>query len=401
MALKDTVRQLATDISNDIIDIRRHLHQHPELSFHEFETSAYIRRKLEELDIPCQVVAETGVLATIHGGLGPGKVIALRADMDALAITDNKETAYRSLNEGVMHACGHDAHTSMLLGVARILKEMEFRFSGTVKLIFQPAEEILPGGALKVIRDGALTDPKVDLVIGQHVMPTLTAGNVGIRKGRFMASMDEISIVIKGIGGHGAAPHQSVDPVIAGATVIVVLQQLISRMNNPAIPSVLSFGKFQSNGTFNIIPDEVLIEGTFRTMDENWRSRAIQEIQHITKSIAEGLGCTSEINIRKGYPSLFNKLSTTDTISSYMGEYLGKQQVVDNDLWMASEDFAYYPLETDAFFYLLGVGKESCESPSLHTSLFDINEDAIETGMGLMTYIALRYLDTDLESVSF
>lgn len=216
-----------------------------------------------------------------------------------------------------------------------------------------------------------------------------------------MASMDEISIVIKGIGGHGAAPHQSVDPVIAGATVIVVLQQLISRMNNPAIPSVLSFGKFQSNGTFNIIPDEVLIEGTFRTMDENWRSRAIQEIQHITKSIAEGLGCTSEINIRKGYPSLFNKLSTTDTISSYMGEYLGKQQVVENDLWMASEDFAYYPLETDAFFYLLGVGKESCESPSLHTSLFDINEDAIETGMGLMTYIALRYLDADLESVSF
>lgn len=216
-----------------------------------------------------------------------------------------------------------------------------------------------------------------------------------------MASMDEISIVIKGIGGHGAAPHQSVDPVIAGATAIVVLQQLISRMNNPAIPSVLSFGKIQSNGTFNVIPDEVLIEGTFRTMDENWRSRAIHEIEHITKSIAEGLGCTSEINIRKGYPSLFNNVSTADMVSGYMEEYLEKQHVVEHDLWMASEDFAYYPKETDAFFYLLGVGKEGFDAPSLHTSQFDINEDALETGMGLMTYITLRYLGCDLESDSY
>jgi amidohydrolase len=393
MALKETVQSIASDIREEIIGVRRHLHQYPELSFHEVQTSAYIKRKLDEMGIMWQPVAGTGVLATINGALGAGKVIALRADMDALAIEDKKETEYRSKNKGVMHACGHDAHTAVLLGVARILKAMEYRFNGTVKLIFQPAEEILPGGAARVIGEGALTDPGVDLIIGQHVMPALSAGKVGIRRGKFMASMDEISIIIKGKGGHGAQPHLIIDPVLAASSVIVILQQLISRKNNPAIPSVLSFGKFQANGTINIIPDEVLLEGTFRTMDEKWRQKALQEICQLTKSVTEGLGCTCEINIRNGYPSLYNPASIVETIERFMEEYLGKQQVEECDIWMASEDFSYYSEVVDSFFYLLGVGEEGRESLSLHTSTFDINENAMETGMGLMAYIVLKYLD--------
>ncbi|KAF5048616.1 Hippurate hydrolase [anaerobic digester metagenome] len=270
---------------------------------------------------------------------------------------------------------------------------MEYRFNGTVKLIFQPAEEILPGGAARVIGEGALTDPDVNLIIGQHVMPTLSAGKVGIRRGKFMASMDEISITIKGKGGHGAQPHLIIDPVLAASSVIVILQQLISRKNNPAIPSVLSFGKFQANGTINIIPDEILLEGTFRTMDEKWRQKALQEIRQLTESVTEGLGCTCEVNIRNGYPSLYNPASVVETIEKFMEEYLGKQQVEECDIWMASEDFSYYSEVVDSFFYLLGVGEEGRESLSLHTSVFDINENAVETGMGLMAYIVLKYLD--------
>lgn len=393
MALKDTVRQMAVDISSDIIDIRRHLHRHPELSFHEFETSAYIRQKLEELDIPCQVVAGTGVLATIHGGLGPGRVIALRADMDALAIDDQKTTDYRSQNRGVMHACGHDAHTAMLLGVARILKNLSPAFQGDVRLIFQPAEEILPGGAVQMISEGALRDPKVDLVIGQHVAPHLPAGTVAVRKGRFMASMDEISIRIKGKGGHGAEPHKIIDPVLAASTIVVVLQQLISRKNDPSIPSVLSFGRFVANGTINIVPDEVLLEGTFRSMDEVWRASALSQVREMTTSIATGLSCECDVTIRNGYPSLFNPIATTEKIATDMKCFLGKERVLDHPIWMASEDFAYYTRETDSLFYLLGVGEKGREATPLHTSLFDINEKAIETGMGVMAYIVLNNLD--------
>lgn len=396
MTLKDTIRKMAVEISSDIIDIRRHLHRHPELSFHEFETSAFIRQKLEELGIPYQVVAETGVLATIHGGLGLGRVIALRADMDALAIDDQKTTDYRSQNRGVMHACGHDAHTAMLLGVARILKNLSPTFQGDVRLIFQPAEEILPGGAADMIREGALNNPKVDLVIGQHVAPYLPAGTVAVRKGHFMASMDEISIRIKGKGGHGAEPHKLNDPVLAASTIVVILQQLISRKNNPSVPSVLSFGRFVANGTINIVPDEVLLEGTFRSMDEVWRASALSQIRQMATSIAIGLGCECDVTIRNGYPSLFNPIATAEKIATDMKCFLGEERVLDHPIWMTSEDFAYYTRETDSLFYLLGVGEKGREVQSLHTSLFDINEKALETGTGLMSYIVLKLLESHI-----
>lgn len=392
MALKDTIQQMAADISSDIIDIRRHLHRHPELSFHEFETSAFIRNKLNEMEIPWKVMADTGVVATINGAGGLGRVIALRADMDALGINDQKKTDYRSQNPGVMHACGHDAHTAMLLGVARILKNLSPTFHGEVRLIFQPAEEILPGGAAKMIGEGALNNPKVDMIIGQHVAPHLPAGTVAVRKGHFMASMDEISIRVKGKGGHGAEPHKLADPVLAASTIVVVLQQLISRKNNPSIPSVLSFGKFLANGTINIVPDEVLLEGTFRSMDEEWRASALTQLREMATSVATGLGCECDVTIRNGYPSLFNPIATAEKITTDMKCFLGEKKVLDNPIWMASEDFAYYTREADSLFYLLGVGEESREAPPLHTSLFDINENAIETGIGLMAFITMMNL---------
>lgn len=396
MNLKDTIRQMAAEISSDIIDIRRHLHRHPELSFHEYETSAFIRNKLDEMQIPWKVMAGTGVVATIHGGCGPGRVIALRADMDALAIDDQKTTDYRSQNPGVMHACGHDAHIAMLLGVTRILKNLLPQFQGEVRLIFQPAEEILPGGAVEMIRCGTLNNPKVDLVIGQHVAPHLPAGTVAVRKGYFMASMDEISIRVKGRGGHGAEPHKLIDPILAASTIVVVLQQLISRKNNPSIPSVLSFGKFQANGTINIVPDKVLLEGTFRSMDEEWRVRALSQVREMATSIAAGLGCECDVTVRNGYPSLFNPIATTERIVIDMKSFLGEKKVLDHPIWMASEDFAYYTHEADSLFYLLGVGEEGREATPLHTSLFDISEKAIETGIGVMVYIVLKFLGSRL-----
>lgn len=392
MKLKAQIKSIAAQISGEVIGIRRYLHQYPEVSFQEEQTATYIRKKLDEMDISWVPVATNGTLATISGKSDAGMVIALRADIDALALEERNDIEYCSRNSGVMHACGHDVHTAILLGVAKILKMMASCFDGTVKLIFQPAEEILPGGALAVIRDGVLNNPKVDLIIGEHVMPTLPVGKVGIRKGHFMASMDEISITVKGKGGHGAQPHQVVDPVVAASTAVVVLQQLIARKSNPSIPSVLSFGKFRADGTINIIPDDVLLEGTFRTMDEEWRKSALDEIRRMFCSVVEGLGCSCNINIRNGFPSLSNPFPIADAMEKIMVEYLGKEQVVMHDIWMAAEDFSYYAREINSFFYLLGVGEAGKEVPSLHSSLFNIDEDAIEVGMGTMTYLVLKQL---------
>lgn len=392
MLLKEEIKKIANEIKMDVVNKRRFLHQNPELSFNEFNTSAYIKKILDELDIPWTSVAGTGVIALIKGKQPSDKVIALRADMDALPIYEKNQIDYKSVNEGVMHACGHDVHMASALGVAIVLKNLTNSFKGTVKLIFQPAEEILPGGAIKVIEEGALNNPKTEAIIGQHVMPSILSGQVAIKSGKFMASMDEIKIRIKGKGGHGAEPYKVVDPVIAAATLIVSLQQVVSRKSNPSTPTVLSFGKLQANGSINIIPDEVLLEGTFRTMDEKWRDEAHKQISSITESVVKGLGCDSIIEIKKGYPCLHNDAILTNNVRNQMEEYLGKENVIDADIWMASEDFAYYSELLPSCFYLLGVGKDKVENPSLHTSTFNINEDSMEVSVGLLSYILLRNL---------
>lgn len=391
--LIDEIKQQAKKIIDTVLSNRRHLHAHPELSFREYETSAFIKARLDEIGIEWQAMAVNGVVALIKGDQPLERVIALRADMDALPIAETNEVDYKSKNEGVMHACGHDVHTSSLLGVAAILQSIKSQFGGTVKLIFQPAEERLPGGANLMIKEGVLKDPVPEVVIGQHVSPAIEAGKIGIRKGKFMASTDEIFVTVRGKGGHAAQPHQNIDPVMITAQILVSLQQVVSRIANPTIPSVLSFGKVIANGAMNVIPDEVHLEGTFRTLDEDWRKEAHIRMKKMAEGIAESMGGSCEFTINKGYPFLINEEKLAQQVSTFAREYLGKENVQDIDIWMAAEDFAYYSQATDCCFYLLGIRNEEKRiTSSLHTSTFNVDEDALITSIGLMAYIAIKQL---------
>jgi amidohydrolase len=393
--MKEKIKELAASIFDEVIGFRRHLHANPELSFHEFETSKFVKEKLSAWNIPFTAMANTGVVGLIKGEKPSNKVIALRADMDALPILEqNENKSYRSKNEGVMHACGHDVHTSSLLGVAYLLIQLKSEFGGTVKLIFQPAEELLPGGASIMIKEGVLENPKPNGIIGQHVMPAIQAGKVGFRSGIYMASTDELYVTVSGKGGHGAQPHQNIDPVVITANIIVALQQIVSRAADPRIPSVLSFGKINANGATNIIPNEVKLEGTFRTLDEKWRAEAHQKMKKMAEGIAESMGGQCDFEIRHGYPYLINEPQLSDSSRKYAEEYLGKENVEELDIWMAAEDFAYYSQATHACFYRLGTGNEAKDTcHSVHTPNFDIDEDALKISSGLMAYIALKQLD--------
>lgn len=391
---KQTVQQFAQSFFEDTLNKRRFLHQNPELSFEEYNTSAFVKQVLTDLGIPFESMADTGVVGLIQGELPSDKVIALRADMDALPITEVEGRSYGSQNIGVMHACGHDVHTASLLGVARILMAMRAEFGGTVKLIFQPGEERLPGGASLMIKDGVLENPKPQGIIGQHVMPFIEAGKVGFRSGKYMASCDELFMTIRGKGGHGAQPHQNIDPIAITAQVITAMQQVVSRNADPRIPSVLSWGKIVGNGATNVIPDEVYLEGTFRTFDEKWRAEAHEKMTKMAVGIAESMGATCDFQVAKGYPFLINEPQITEASRRYAEEYLGAENVVELDLWPAAEDFAYYSQETNACFYRLGTGNvEKGITSAVHTPTFDIDETALQTSIGLMAYIALRQLE--------
>ena len=388
------IKQLASKYQSDIVACRRHLHKNPELSFHEFNTQKFVEAKLNEYGIKnIQRMANTGVVALVEGKNPSKKIIALRGDMDALPIKETNKVEYKSVNEGVMHACGHDVHTSSLLGVARILNEVKGDFEGTVKFIFQPGEEKLPGGASLMIKEGVLENPKPSSVIGQHVMPQINAGKVGFRKGLYMASTDELYVTVKGKGGHGAMPHLVIDPVMITSHLIIALQQIVSRNAKPTIPSVLSFGKVIANGATNVIPDEVYLEGTFRTLNEEWRDEAHRKMKHLAETLAESMGGKCIFDIHRGYPFLVNDDAVTDRARKAAEEFLGKENVEDLEIWMAAEDFSFYSQKAPACFYRLGVRNESRGIiSSVHTSTFDIDESALETGMGLMAWMAVREL---------
>lgn len=393
--LKHNIQQLAKAIFPETVDIRRHLHRNPELSFEEFETASFVKKILSDLGISYQSMANTGVVGLIKGELSSDKVIALRADMDALPITEVEGRSYGSLRPGIMHACGHDVHTSSLLGVAKILQELRPYFGGTVKLIFQPGEEKLPGGASLMIKEGVLQNPNAASIIGQHVMPFIEVGKVGFKSGQYMASTDELYMTVKGKGGHGAHPHQNIDPIAITAQIITALQQVVSRYADPRIPTVLSWGKIVANGATNIIPNEVCLEGTFRTYDENWREGAHQRMTSMAIGIAEAMGATCDFEVRKGYPFLTNDPALTKKSRTLAEEYLGKENVVDLELWPAGEDFAYYSQEIPACFYRLGTGNVNKGiSSAVHTSTFDIDEDALELSIGLMAYITIGELNS-------
>ena len=389
------IKQLACKYHSDIVACRRHLHKNPELSFHEFNTQKFVEAKLNEYGIKnIQRMANTGIVALVEGKNPSKKIVALRGDMDALPIKETNPVEYKSVNEGVMHACGHDVHTSSLLGVARILNEVKENFEGTIKFIFQPGEEKLPGGASLMIKEGVLENPKPSSVIGQHVMPQINAGKVGFRKGLYMASTDEIYVTVKGKGGHGAMPHLIIDPVLIASHLIIALQQIVSRNAKPIIPSVLSFGKVIANGATNIIPDEVYLEGTFRTLNEEWRDEAHRKMKHLAETLAESMGGKCTFDIRRGYPFLINDEAVTDRARKAAEEFLGKENVEDLEIWMAAEDFSFYSQKVPACFYRLGVRNESRGiTSSVHTSTFDIDESALETGMGLMAWMAMRELE--------
>jgi amidohydrolase len=391
--LKNRIQELAAGVLESTIQNRRHLHAHPELSFQEHKTVAFVAAKLDELGIAYKPMANTGLVALIKGDKASDQVVALRADMDALPIQEANEVAYKSTHAGVMHACGHDAHTASLLGTAAILQQLKAEFGGTIKLIFQPAEELLPGGANQMIKEGVLENPKPHAVLGQHVMPFIETGKVGFRSGKYMASTDELYVTVNGKGGHAAQPQQNIDPVMITAQILVSLQQIVSRTANPNTPSVLSFGKVQANGATNVIPNEVKLEGTFRTMDEAWRAEAHTRMKKMAEGIAESMGGSCEFEIKKGYPFLVNEEKLTAAAKQYAQEYLGKENVLDLDIWMAAEDFAYYSQVTDACFYRLGTRNEAKGiTSSVHTPTFDIDENALAISTGLMSYIALKRL---------
>ena len=393
--MKARIKSLAKEIKSEVIGIRQSIHSNPELSFQEENTAKLVENYLQSLGLETHRISGTGVWAMIQGGLGEGKTIALRADLDALPIQELSNKPYASKNNGIMHACGHDVHTSSLLGAAKILNSLRAEFKGAIKLVFQPGEEKLPGGASLLIKEGILDNPKVDLIIGQHVMPFLNTGNVGFRKGLYMASTDEIYITIHGKGGHGAMPHLCVDPVATAAQVIVSLQQIVSRKAKPILPTVLSFGKINSNGgATNVIPNSVSFEGTLRTLDEEWRGQAKVLIEKIVNSTAEAFGATAEIRIEHGYPYLKNDEHFTAALWQFANDYMGAEHVEPLDIWMAAEDFAYYSQVVPACFYRLGTRNEGKGIvSSVHTNTFDIDENALEDGCGLLAFLAVSALN--------
>ncbi len=395
MNLALRIKQIADQHFDAMVANRRHLHRNPELSFEEFETTKFIAEKLKETGYNLQTITETGGYIDILGKNPGSKVIALRGDIDALPIFEKNEVEYKSQNEGKMHACGHDVHTTSLLGAVRILHELREEFEGTIRCIFQPGEERLPGGASIMIREGVLKNQNVESIIGQHVMPLMDVGKVGFRPGLYMASADEIYIRVIGKGGHGAHPHQNIDPVMIAAQIITQLQTIPSRRAKPSIPTVLSIGKVIAEGSTNIIPNEVYMEGTFRTYDDEWRAKAHQLIVQMCNDICKLHGATCEAEVRKGYPFLMNDEKLTENAKQWATEYLGAENVLDLELWPAGEDFAYYSQEIPACFYRLGTKNEAQGKTSMvHTPTFDVDEESLKIGSGLMAWLAIQELQT-------
>lgn len=393
--LKQNIVKISEQISNEIINIRRHIHKYPELSFNEKKTSEYISQMLTQWGIEHQTgIAKYGILGIIKGKLKGVKTIALRADMDALPIAEKNNLSFKSAVHNVMHACGHDIHTASLLGTAKILQSLKDKFAGTVLLIFQPAEEKLPGGAKLMLNDGVFDNYTPDFIIGQHVCPDIQAGNIGMFPNKYMASADEIYITIKGKGGHAALPHKTADTVLATSQTVVALQQVVSRFIPSNIPAVLSFGNIVCNSTNNVIPKQIELQGTFRTMDEEWRYKAHEKIKIIAKNTCKAMGTTCKVDIKIGYPCLYNNPELTKKLMHHANEFLGNEHTQLLDIRMTAEDFAWFAQEIPACFYRLGVGYSNNKTKvgKLHTANFLPNEDALKTGMQTMSYLALSIL---------
>ena len=385
------IKSLAMELKNDVIDIRRHLHKFPCLSFEEYETSQFIHALLDSWNIEHGFLTETGIVATIKGINPEKRTIALRADIDALPIQEENKTQYSSSNDGVMHACGHDAHTAMLLGVAKILNQMKDDFEGTIRLVFQPGEEKLPGGASVMIEKGVLKD--VDLIIAQHVYPELPCGEVGFHAGEFMASCDEINITIKGKGGHAAKINERSNTTVAAAKLLCAISELSSEFNKEERknPIIIAFGSFIADGTYNVIPNEVTLKGTMRTFNEDDRKSIKNIINELSSDVALNFDVEADVFIEEGYPVLINDVNLTESLMSAAKGFMGKEKVKAIPQLMTAEDFAWYSHKTKACMYRIGTSNvEKGIVSKQHTPTFDIDEDALEIGVGLMAWLAVK-----------
>lgn len=385
--LQQKIKDLAKQYAPEFIEVRHHLHANPELSYQEFETSKFVQQKLTEYNIPFEVKATTGVVGIIKGKNPDTRIVALRGDMDALPIQEENDVPYKSTKPGIMHACGHDVHTTCLLGAAKILSETKAEWEGTVKLIFQPGEEKNPGGASLLINEGVLDNPKPQCIFGLHVNPQLEVGKLSFRDGKVMASADEIYITIKGKGGHAAAPHWTVDTILVASHLVVALQQIISRNNSPFSPSVLSITAFNGGFTTNVIPTEVKLMGTFRAMDEEWRFKAHELIRRTTENLVEAMGAEVDLHIDIGYPTVYNHEGLHAEAKRLAEDFMGNEHVEETEVRMGAEDFGFYSQQTPGSFFRLGTAnKEKGITHGVHTPLFDIDERAIEIGMGIMAW---------------
>lgn len=386
--IAEKIKALAKQYAPEFIEIRHHLHAHPELSYQEYETSKFVQDKLFELGIPFDIKATTGVIGLIKGRNPDSRIIALRADMDALPIKEENEVPYKSTNDGVMHACGHDVHTTCLLGAAKILNKLRNEWEGTIKLIFQPGEEKNPGGASLLIKEGVLDNPAPSCIFGLHVHPGLAVGKMSFRAGKVMASADELYITIKGKGGHAASPHLCIDPILIASHLIIALQQVGSRNNDPHNPTVLSITSFKGGETTNVIPNEVKLKGTFRAMDENWRFKAHELIRKITTGLVHSMGGETDLLIDVGYPSVYNNEALNEIAKAKAAAFIGEANVEETEKRMGAEDFGYYSQQIPGCFFRLGVmNKEKGITSGVHTPTFNIDESAIEIGMGMMAWL--------------
>ncbi len=387
----NTIKNLALSYSKEFIEVRHHLHANPELSYEEYNTSKFIQSKLSEWNIPYEIKATTGVVGLIKGKNPDKRIVALRADMDALPIVEENEVSYKSTNHGVMHACGHDVHTTCLLGAAKILNETKDDWEGTVKLIFQPGEEKNPGGASLLIKEGVLENPAPEKILALHVHPGMEAGQFSFRGGMVMASADEIYITIKCKGGHAAAPQFTADSILIASHLVISLQQIISRNNNPFNPSVLSITAMNGGNTTNVIPSEVKLMGTFRAMNEEWRFKAHEMIIKQTKELVTAMGAEVDVRIDVGYPFVFNNEALSAEARLIAEQYAGAENVSETELRMGAEDFAYYSHQIPGCFFRLGAGnKAKGITSNVHTPTFNIDEAAIEHGMGMMAWLATK-----------
>ena len=385
--MKEKILELSDLFFDEIVSIRRYMHMHPELSFQEFETSNYIKSILKSWDINfLDGYSNTGILVNLEGKEPSSRVIALRADFDALPILEENDVEYKSKNEGIMHACGHDAHTASMLGALKILHKTKDHWRGTIKFIFQPAEERLPGGAKQMIEEGVLENPNVQHVIAQHVLPELEVGKVGFRCGTYMASTDELYITISGKGGHAAIPSSYNNPIIASSELVLDLNQFF----NDKADAIFAIGYIDGKGSTNIIPNEVNLMGTFRALDESFRLESHDHMNRIVDQVAKKYNIKIDLNIKKGYPALNNDIQFTLNQINKAKEFLGEKNVIDLPIRMTAEDFSYFANAVPSCFYRLGTGnKDKGLIHGLHTSKFNIDEDSLKIGMGLMAFLAI------------